>query len=118
MKWRRLLSLRRWSHMFSRIWRYLVSPHVAIMDKLLFLVPVVLYWVLPDVMPFIPIDDIGVTMLMTGWFVSRMDKNTPVCWTTVRFSRPKVRCAEASCHPISDTVQSIVTNRMNSRNLC
>ena len=77
MKWRRLLSLRRWSHMFSRIWRYLVSPQVATMDKLLFLVPVVLYWVLPDVMPFIPIDDIGVTMLMTGWFVSRMDKKYP-----------------------------------------
>lgn len=77
MKWRRLLSLRRWSHIFTRIWRYLISSQISLGDKLLFLVPVLLYWVLPDVMPFIPIDDIGVTMLMMSWFVSRIERKYP-----------------------------------------
>lgn len=43
-------------------------------DKLLFTIPALLYWVLPDFMPFIPIDDIGVTMLLMGWFTARMDR--------------------------------------------
>ena len=46
-------------------------------DKLLFLVPVALYWVLPDFMPFLPIDDIGVTMLLMNWFVSRVERKYP-----------------------------------------
>ncbi|GAB6988601.1 hypothetical protein [Paenibacillus pini] len=77
MKWSRLLSFKRWSHVFSRIWKYLASPQVTLGDKMLFLIPVMLYWVLPDVMPFVPIDDIGVTMLMMGWFVSRIEKKYP-----------------------------------------
>lgn len=77
MKWRRLFSIRRWSRMTGQLWRYLTSSQVAIGDKLLFLVPVVLYWILPDVMPFVPIDDIGVTLIVMGWFVSRMEKKYP-----------------------------------------
>ncbi|VTR51625.1 Uncharacterised protein [Actinobacillus pleuropneumoniae] len=77
MKWRRLWSLRRWSHVFQRIFGYLASSRVALGDKLLFLVPVALYWVLPDVMPFLPIDDIGVTMLLMNWFVSRVERKYP-----------------------------------------
>ncbi len=46
-------------------------------DKLLFLVPVVLYWVLPDFMPLLPIDDIGFTMLLMNWFVSRVERKYP-----------------------------------------
>lgn len=42
-----------------------------------FLVPVGLYWVLPDVMPFVPIDDIGVTLIVMGWFVARMERKYP-----------------------------------------
>ena len=61
MKWRRLWSLRRWSHVFQRIFGYLTSSRVSLGDKLLFLVPVVLYWV-AGLYAFAPIDDIGVTI--------------------------------------------------------
>ncbi|MBO2942548.1 hypothetical protein JJQ72_00915 [Paenibacillus sp. F411] len=77
MKWRKLLSLRRWSHVLKRIMEYLVSPQVALKDKLLFVIPAALYWVLPDLLPFIPIDDIGVTMLLANWFVGRVDRKYP-----------------------------------------
>ncbi|MNC48282.1 hypothetical protein D3C75_973860 [compost metagenome] len=77
MKLRKLLSLKQWSHIFRNSWQFVISPQVALADKLLFTVPVLLYWVLPDFMPFLPIDDIGVTMLLTGWFVSRMERKYP-----------------------------------------
>ncbi|WP_025689858.1 hypothetical protein [Paenibacillus zanthoxyli] len=77
MKLRKLLSLKGWSHVLRSTWQYVVSPHVALGDKLLFVIPVALYWVLPDVMPFMPIDDIGVSMMLMAWFVSRMDRKYP-----------------------------------------
>lgn len=77
MKLKKIWSLKQWSHIFSVSWKYVTSPNVALGDKLLFTIPVLLYWVLPDVMPFVPIDDIGVTMLLTGWFVSRMGRKYP-----------------------------------------
>lgn len=77
MKWRRLLSLRRWSHVFECIFKYLLSPSIAVGDKLLFFIPAALYWVLPDFMPFMPIDDIGVTMLLMNWFVGRIERKYP-----------------------------------------
>lgn len=77
MKLKKMLSLKQWSHIFSNSWKYVVSSEVSLGDKLLFTVPVMLYWVLPDLMPFLPIDDIGVTMLLMGWFVSRMDRKYP-----------------------------------------
>jgi uncharacterized membrane protein YkvA (DUF1232 family) len=43
-------------------------------DKLLFIVPVALYWVLPDLMPFIPIDDAAVTALAASWFARTMER--------------------------------------------
>lgn len=52
MKLKKLLSLKQWSTIFSSSWRYVISPKVAIGDKLLFTIPVLLYWVLPDFMPF------------------------------------------------------------------
>lgn len=77
MKLKKLFSLKRWAYIFSNSWQYIVSSEVTLGDKLLFTVPALLYWVLPDFMPFIPIDDIGVTMLLMGWFVSRMDRKYP-----------------------------------------
>ncbi|AIQ63507.1 hypothetical protein D3C81_286150 [compost metagenome] len=77
MKLKKLLSLKGWSNVLRGTWRYVASPRVALLDKLLFTVPVALYWVLPDVMPFMPIDDIGVSMLLMAWFVSRMDRKYP-----------------------------------------
>ncbi|ASA20626.1 hypothetical protein [Paenibacillus donghaensis] len=77
MKFRKLLSLKQWSGILRSTWRYVVSSQVAMADKLLFTIPVLLYWVLPDLMPLLPIDDIGVTMLLMGWFVSRMERKYP-----------------------------------------
>jgi len=66
--WLRLLS-----RLPSRRWRILRSPQVTLFDKLLFVVPVALYWVLPDFMPFVPIDDAAVTLAVAGWYAGRME---------------------------------------------
>jgi len=66
--------VRLWTHLPSRVWRIVRSPRVALADKLWFIVPVALYWVLPDVMPFVPIDDIAVTLAAAGWFAGRMER--------------------------------------------
>lgn len=65
---------RLWSRLPSRVWRILRSPHVPVRDKLLFIVPVVLYWVLPDVMPLVPIDDAAVTALAAAGFAKWMER--------------------------------------------
>jgi uncharacterized membrane protein YkvA (DUF1232 family) len=65
---------RLWSRLPSRVWRILRAPQVAVSDKLLFIIPVLLYWVLPDFMPFLPIDDIAVTVLAAGWFAGKMER--------------------------------------------
>ncbi|MGG1633040.1 hypothetical protein BK120_07100 [Paenibacillus sp. FSL A5-0031] len=70
---RKLLSLRHWQRTFVRIFQLLRSKDVSLLDKLIFSVPVFLYWVLPDVMPFMPIDDIAVTMVLAEWFARRME---------------------------------------------
>lgn len=71
---RKLLSLRHWKSTFLLIYKLLKSNQVSIFDKLLFVVPVLLYWVLPDVMPFVPIDDIAFTMIVSEWFAVRMGR--------------------------------------------
>ncbi|MBB6673865.1 hypothetical protein [Cohnella nanjingensis] len=65
---------RLWTHLPSRVWTILRSPRVPTADKLWFLVPVGLYWVLPDFMPFMPIDDIAVTLFAAQWFAGRMER--------------------------------------------
>ncbi|WP_055108729.1 YkvA family protein [Paenibacillus ihumii] len=77
MKWRRLWSLRHWSHIFRRVPRLLASSRVPVLDKLLLVVPALAYWVLPDVLPFIPVDDMAVTMLLMDWFVTRAERKHP-----------------------------------------
>ncbi len=71
---RKLLSLQYWKHTFSLIFRLLKSKEVSFGDKLLFLIPVIVYWIIPDILPFIPIDDIAVTMAVAHWFAGRMSK--------------------------------------------
>lgn len=71
---RRLLSLKHWKHVFHRVLRLLASPQIPLTEKLLFGIPVLLYWVLPDVMPFFPLDDIAVTMIVMKWFTERMER--------------------------------------------
>jgi uncharacterized membrane protein YkvA (DUF1232 family) len=63
-----------WRHLPSRVWRILRSNNVSLKDKLLFIVPVALYWVLPDFMPFMPIDDAAVTALAASWFARVMER--------------------------------------------
>jgi uncharacterized membrane protein YkvA (DUF1232 family) len=70
---RKLLSLRHWAHVFRRVFRLLGSNKVPVYMKLLLVIPALLYWILPDVMPFMPIDDIAVTMLLMNWFSSHLE---------------------------------------------
>lgn len=63
-----------WRSLPSRVWHILRSKQVSIKDKLLFIVPIALYWVLPDFMPFMPIDDAAVTALAAAWFTRVMEK--------------------------------------------
>lgn len=72
--WKRLWSLRHWGHVFRRIIPLLRSPKVPIGEKLLFFVPALVYWVMPDALPFIPLDDIAVTMLLMNWFTDRAER--------------------------------------------
>ena len=65
---------RLWSRLPSRVWSILRSPRVTLQDKLLFLVPVALYWVLPYFMPLVPIDDAAVTVLASAWYAKRMER--------------------------------------------
>lgn len=78
MKFRRLLSFRHWSVMIGNIRKYVMSSQVSLVDKLLFIVPVIVYWIWPlDLLPGLPIDDIGVTMLLMGWFTTRVQRKYP-----------------------------------------
>jgi uncharacterized membrane protein YkvA (DUF1232 family) len=66
--------MRRWLTIAPRVWKLLSSGKVPLTEKLLFLIPAAVYWVMPDVMPFFPLDDIAVTILLAGWFSARMEK--------------------------------------------
>ncbi|OXM84175.1 hypothetical protein [Paenibacillus rigui] len=72
--WRRLLSLRHWGHVFRRIGPLLTSPKVPLGEKLLFAIPVIVYWVMPDVLPWIPVDDIAVTLFLMNFFTDRVER--------------------------------------------
>lgn len=76
---RKLFLLRRFKHTFVRVFRIIRSPRVAVTDKLIFLIPVALYWVLPDFfpVPFLPIDDIAVTMLAAEGFLRYVERKYP-----------------------------------------
>ncbi len=63
-----------WRHLPGRVWRLLRSERVSLKDKLLFIVPVALYWILPDFMPFIPIDDAAFTALAASWYARAMER--------------------------------------------
>lgn len=70
----RLLWLFRLRRLPVRLWRVMRSSRVPLPDKLLFVVAVALYWVLPDLLPFLPIDDLAVTGLAANWFVRTMER--------------------------------------------
>jgi hypothetical protein len=56
---------------------WLFSRRVSRKDKALLLVPLGLYWVLPDLLPGLPYDDAAVTLMLFYWFVRRMEKKYP-----------------------------------------
>lgn len=72
--WRRLLSIRRWGHVFRRIVPLLRSSRIPFREKLLFAVPALVYWIMPDVLPTLPIDDVAVIMLLMNWFTDRAER--------------------------------------------
>lgn len=72
--WKRLISFKYWGHVFRRIGPLLASPKVPLSEKLLFAIPVIVYWVMPDVMPFVPIDDIAVTLFLMNFFTDRAER--------------------------------------------
>lgn len=71
-------SLRRIILLFRSAPRLLFSPRVPVKEKGIFVGLVLLYWVMPDVMPFMPIDDILFTMILMPWFSKRVLKYDPV----------------------------------------
>ncbi|WP_010275009.1 hypothetical protein [Paenibacillus senegalensis] len=74
---KKLLSIHHWAHVPARVYRLLRSGHIPWRSKVLFVLPVVLYWVLPDVMPLVPVDDIVVTLMASNYFAYRMEKKYP-----------------------------------------
>lgn len=63
-----------------RLPKLLRSSRVPWREKLLFLIPIALYWVLPDVLipiPFMPLDDIAISVLLLTWFVKRAERKYP-----------------------------------------
>ncbi|MFD2117316.1 hypothetical protein ACFSTH_10340 [Paenibacillus yanchengensis] len=68
----KLLSLRHWKSTLLLIFQVMKSKEVALLDKLIFTIPVLLYWILPDILPGLPVDDIAVTMALAEWFAQRM----------------------------------------------
>ncbi|WP_019536958.1 hypothetical protein [Paenibacillus ginsengihumi] len=73
-KWMRFWSLQRWGRTFRRIVPLLRSPKVPIGEKLLFAVPALVYWIMPDALPFMPIDDIAVGLILMNWFTDRAER--------------------------------------------
>lgn len=71
------LKLSTWVRLVRRTFSYLRAPGVPAREKALLLVPAALYWVLPDVLPYIPLDDIAVTLLLSNWFIRRIESKYP-----------------------------------------
>jgi len=72
--WKRLISFRYWGHVLRTIGPLLASPKVPFAEKLLFAVPVLVYWIMPDLMPFLPVDDIAVTLFLMNFFTQRAER--------------------------------------------
>ncbi|MFC4596763.1 hypothetical protein [Cohnella hongkongensis] len=63
-----------WMRIPGRVWRILSSNRVALKDKLIFVVPVALYWILPDFMPMLPIDDAAFTAVAAAAYARLMER--------------------------------------------
>ncbi len=63
-----------WTRIPGRVWRILRSNQVSTGDKLIFVIPVILYWILPDFMPLLPIDDAAFTAIAAVWYARAMER--------------------------------------------
>jgi uncharacterized membrane protein YkvA (DUF1232 family) len=72
--WKQLLSFRNWGHVFKKVIPLLFSGKVPLREKLLFVIPAVVYWVAPDLLPFLPVDDIAVSLLLMNFFTNRVER--------------------------------------------
>ncbi|SDC20278.1 hypothetical protein SAMN02799630_00786 [Paenibacillus sp. UNCCL117] len=71
---KRIWSLREWGHVFRRIIPLMLSSRVPLGEKLLFALPALIYWIAPDLLPFMPIDDIAFTLLLMNGFTNRAER--------------------------------------------
>jgi len=71
---RKSSGLALWMRIPSRVWRIMRSDRVSLRDKMIFVVPVALYWILPDFMPFLPIDDAAFTAVAAVWYARAMER--------------------------------------------
>jgi hypothetical protein len=71
---RRLLSFRTWAHVFKKIIPLLFSGKVPLREKLYFVIPALVYWVAPDLVPFMPVDDVAVSLILMNFFTNRVEK--------------------------------------------
>lgn len=55
--------------------KLLLDPGVSRQKKIAFPLIVGVYWIMPDLLPFIPLDDLLVTALMTYWFTRSAEKD-------------------------------------------
>jgi len=74
---RKWLKLTTWVRLVSRTVFFLRAPAIPIREKALLLVPAALYWVLPDALPFFPLDDMAITLLLANWFLHRIENKYP-----------------------------------------
>jgi len=57
--------------------KLLLDPRVSRKKKLAFPLIIVAYWILPDILPFLPMDDLLFTVLMTYWFTRSAERDVP-----------------------------------------
>jgi hypothetical protein len=55
--------------------RLLMDPRVSRQKKLAFPLIIFAYLILPDVLPFLPLDDLLFTILMVSWFTRSAEKD-------------------------------------------
>lgn len=60
----------------AHLLRLLLDPRVSRQKKLAFPLVIAAYWILPDLLPFLPLDDLLITALVTYWFTRSAAKDT------------------------------------------
>lgn len=77
IKGRRLDRVRKFLFQLTRL---LMNKNVPGYKKAIFLAVALGYWLLPDILPFIPLDDILVLLLSAWAFKNSAEKDMPSGW--------------------------------------